>query len=1015
MTRGPSIALSGGLDLVSPAGMTRPGTLSDCENYEVASRGGYSRISGFERFDGRPGVAEYRLLRLTVSEFIGGFNVGNTVRFSITGGALAHEDIAGVVTYATTGELIVAFLGGMADPTVPAALENDDTGGTATVTAFESMRDPAPATQVAFDAALKILADLRRAEITMVPGRDGSDVLGGFLLRDKKYAIRDLPRVYFEGGYFTDADEGGTVLLDGLYHEILEVRVLGPEAGFIAYDPTGSLDGSSATSGVGSPTITSLPVTGSLDGGLTGVPYLDGLSVSGGEAPYFWSLAEDGVSPPAPGEISDLSEVVLRSETTPAALWRATPTGWERVELGREMAFTDGTNGLESTPRALNLDPGDVEVTAYASPALAEDDGVDIATAIASTDATVATLNGADGETIYCASFDFSGIPDDAQITGIEVEVVRQTDSNGAYDGAVVLSGINGGTDNKAGGYWPATLGAATYGGASDLWGSENISAAAVKDPAFGVVIVVRRDDPGVAHVSTIDSVRIRVHYAERAGRTAYVWDGTSDIEIQIINVQILSGDSGASSAAGFITLRADKNFDKSRLINVGEEIRDAPSGGGNLIGLTASRDRPIFLPGQSEVDNNRSQYQWEKQNFFGQDRYAAVYGVSGAGPAMSFDGLNLIKVRSPLSPAYDIPRHIAKHGTMLVLGYFSGAVLLSAVGQPYEMRGDFGATAVETGDRLTALAPGGGDALIIVCEESTYVLRGLSPSVFSKQTVSAKRGAIEYTMADPGTAVISDSFGLFAASTPESFEPASRQYMSAPVEPWLRERLQATVSNEQRFIRPICALAVKSKNQYRMFFRDGAVLTMTMGAQGIEITRQRYYVPGSPDVALAVRRVWTGIDASGRERVFASFNGIKQGYVFEMDAGRSFDGEPIPASFTINPYTAGSMSQLKRFDKFFYGGTGGYADLLWRTGINGQLPTGRYIPSTLGAETLPATPENGSRRNNKQGSVIVGVEFYDLLLQVESLTNTEAPHTLQFIETGIDVRGDSRGHVGDP
>ena len=67
MPRGPAISLGGGLDLVSPASQARPGTLAECLNYEVAQRNGYSRIDGFVRYDGRPGVAEYRVLRLFIS------------------------------------------------------------------------------------------------------------------------------------------------------------------------------------------------------------------------------------------------------------------------------------------------------------------------------------------------------------------------------------------------------------------------------------------------------------------------------------------------------------------------------------------------------------------------------------------------------------------------------------------------------------------------------------------------------------------------------------------------------------------------------------------------------------------------------------------------------------------------------------------------------------------------------------------------------------------------------------
>jgi len=1016
VSRGPAIPLLGGLDLTTPSPMTRPGTLADCLNYEVASRRGYTRIDGFERFDGRPGVAEFRVLLLTTSGITGSMAVGDLVQFAEEMSPQPHQGITGYVTDVSADEqpkICVVFAGGMADPALPDQLEAPVVGATATVTAYASLDTPI-GTQEAFDDALYALAVARRAEIVTVPGRGGSDVLGGFLFNNRNYAIRDLPRVYFEGGYYTDADEGLRIEIDSEFYEILEVRVLGDNAGFIAYDPVPS-PGAVAT-GIGSPTLTSLPVSGAFSSGFDTIPYSDGLSVSGGVAPYSWSLAEDDVGTPAPGEIVDLSEFAQQSEVTPAALWRSSSSGWERVDLGREMGFISGTDGLASTPRATNLDASDIKATDWIYPGTSEIDGV-AATDLAADDTVTDAIAGASGQTLWCRDFDFSSIPAGAEVIGVEVSIKRTTTAAGvARDAVVILTGITGGTENKASGRWDdsGVLTVETYGGSSDLWGSENIGYSTISDPSFGVLFLVEQDDPPTALDATIDYVAIKIHYAERGGIPIYVWDGTTDVEMTVINVQILTGDSGQGSGAGFVTLTSEKNADKPRLVNVGDEIRNAPAGGGDIIGIVSSRDRPIFLPGQFEIDNNRSQYDWFRYNFFGQDRYSAMYGVSGAGPAMAFDGTNLIKIRTPLAPGVDVPRHIAQHGTMLAIGYFSGAVLFSAVGAPYETRGAFGATAVETGDRLTGLAPGGGDALIVIGEETTSVIRGLSPAVFSKSIISPRRGAVEYTLADPGRALIADNFGIFAADTPESFAAASRNYLSATVEPWLRERLQATISNEQRFLRPVCALAVRSKQQYRIFFRDGAVLTMTAVEEGIEITRQRLYIAGTPDVALVVRRAWSGVDASGRERLFITFTGAKEGYVFELDVGRSFDGEAIPARLVINPYSAGALSQLKQYDRFFFGGSGGYASLTWSRGINGQYPEGAELVSQLGTATQPATPQNGSRRSSKMGAIDMPTECYDIMLQVESLTNREAPHTLQYIEPFISARGDSRGHTGD-
>lgn len=70
--------LEGGLDLVTPTMSLRPGVARDSINFEVSITGGYTRIGGYERFDGRanPSDATYSAITL---DAIAGVNVGDTI------------------------------------------------------------------------------------------------------------------------------------------------------------------------------------------------------------------------------------------------------------------------------------------------------------------------------------------------------------------------------------------------------------------------------------------------------------------------------------------------------------------------------------------------------------------------------------------------------------------------------------------------------------------------------------------------------------------------------------------------------------------------------------------------------------------------------------------------------------------------------------------------------------------------------------------------------------------------
>lgn len=1010
------IQLSGGVDLNTPAGLAKPGTLARCLNFEVTTRGGYSRILGVERFDGGPGVAQFKIAQLSYTTSTGTFTPGDEVTYDTRVGYVTSLDTEGGTSYVTC-----AFEGGTYTLESGASLACAATGATATIGGITITTKPA-GTQEVLDEALANLATTRRAGVEMVPGRSGSDVIAGFFFRDTAYAIRDLPVTYFEGGYYTDLNEGELIEIDGEDHVILDAQVTGYQAGYIIYDPRVATSGTPATP-IGSPTLTTLPISGSLGGGYTMIPYSDSYGVSGGLPPYVWEIVDgDTETIDVPDDGGDLSEIDFLVEQTPAALWQAQVTGgWEMVGRAREIAFTGGSSNLRNFPRSLAIDADDIKTSAATYPTDSELNGV-ADTGPNSNNGVNASLGTTSGQVLTCKGFDFTSLPDGAQVLGITVEIERSAAANSAIDAAVALVGLPGRCENKASGIWPAAMGVATYGGASDTWGIEGIRTEQVKDAGFGVLLVVRRAVEATPMSSpAVDFVRVTVTYAMRAGTPIYFWNGTSDVPATMLHAQPLTGDGTINTLAGYITLDAAVNSAKTRLVTVGEQIRTAAAGAGDLLGVTASRDRPTFLPGQVDIDHNRSRYLFRQANFFGQDTYDSVYGVSGAGPGFCFDGETIIKIRTQLQPHNDIPRHIAKHGSSLVFGYFGGALVISRVNNPFEMRAEEGATGRETGDRIMALAEMAGDALGIICASRTALLRGLTELSFYESTVSARRGGIEYTAADMGRVIVADSFGLFAADTPENFAAAERNYLSVPVEPWLRERLQATLNTEQRYLRPIASLAVRAKNQYRMYFRDGYVLTMTI-RDTPEFTMQRYFDPSDslfvPDTPWAVRALISGIDANGRERLFCSFTGIKRGYLFEIDGGNTLDGDPIPYLAEMNPINFGGMSQLVNLGQGFVSASGyGYASMTLSRAFNMRPfrdqdagSTALEEPLLIGRTDYDATlvPQN------LRGSFDFPGEGYEFSLKFAGLSGNEGPHTLQIVWIDHDKRGTSRGDRGN-
>lgn len=169
-------AMQGGLDQVTPAIKMDPGRCLDAQNYEPEPVGGYRRINGFERYDGRtsPTSAKYWTLPASI---VGSVTVGST----LTG-----------VTSGATGKVLGVFsttivLGRVTGVFVTA--ENLQIAAV-TVAVSTSTSTERGATSTSDDADYRLLAanDLR-SDIQTVPG--SGRIRGVWVYNDIRYAFRD--------------------------------------------------------------------------------------------------------------------------------------------------------------------------------------------------------------------------------------------------------------------------------------------------------------------------------------------------------------------------------------------------------------------------------------------------------------------------------------------------------------------------------------------------------------------------------------------------------------------------------------------------------------------------------------------------------------------------------------------------------------------------------------------------------------------------------------------------------
>jgi hypothetical protein len=168
------IKLGGGLDQVTPTLSLPSGVARRATNFECSITGGYTRIEGYERFDGRPNPSEaiYNLLLCT---FVATVSVGNTLTGAISNatGAVIYVDSTSIVVTRQTGTFL-------SDELVRVGALD-----VATITAVQGV-----SADGLTDATYKNLAaDNYRADITAVPG--SGSILGVSYYNDDVYAWRN--------------------------------------------------------------------------------------------------------------------------------------------------------------------------------------------------------------------------------------------------------------------------------------------------------------------------------------------------------------------------------------------------------------------------------------------------------------------------------------------------------------------------------------------------------------------------------------------------------------------------------------------------------------------------------------------------------------------------------------------------------------------------------------------------------------------------------------------------------
>jgi hypothetical protein len=179
--------LTGGLDVVTPAIQLSPGYAIAMQNYEPWFNGGYRRVAGYERFDGRPKPSEQTFIGFDVSD-ASSLSIGSTVTgdtstaTGIVAGIWIDDGTYGTDVIGVT-KIVGTFLNGEPCNTADFTIDSEPT-----VRYTPTLPDSTATSDLELAWLLQAQNDYR-ADIAVVPG--SGDVRGAWQRNAFVYAVRD--------------------------------------------------------------------------------------------------------------------------------------------------------------------------------------------------------------------------------------------------------------------------------------------------------------------------------------------------------------------------------------------------------------------------------------------------------------------------------------------------------------------------------------------------------------------------------------------------------------------------------------------------------------------------------------------------------------------------------------------------------------------------------------------------------------------------------------------------------
>jgi hypothetical protein len=290
--------------------------------------------------------------------------------------------------------------------------------------------------------------------------------------------------------------------------------------------------------------------------------------------------------------------------------------------------------------------------------------------------------------------------------------------------------------------------------------------------------------------------------------------------------------------------------------------------------------------------------YRFRNYNFGGHASTYRMYGVNGAGNAFEFDGSVFASIETGM--AFDQPTHVGVHRGQLLLAYTGGSLQHSGKNNPLSFQPVLGANEILAGDEITGFIEEVGDISFVFTRNKTFRLEGFVQENIQLKLHNSETGAISDSIQRIGRSVYLDDRGFAQLPTTNAFGDFASSQISFKIDPLVANFL-ADSSVDGSIIN-------RTKSIYRCFFENKGAISIGFSGNRVNGITAIDYGLGITGTA---NGEMTNEDGNLVERLFVC---DEDGFVFETDVGRNFDGEEMEAYFVTAYHFSGVPEKNKRY-----------------------------------------------------------------------------------------------------